>query len=67
MPLRLTLHILGYQIDWRDDDDNIVIYNDEEKMLLNKATQKLTIGDKIYDMPLLLIKNSYYVPLRALS
>jgi len=67
LPLRLTFHILGYQLDWKDNDDNIVIYNDEEKILLNKATQKLNIGDKSYDMPLLLIKNSYYVPLRTLS
>jgi len=67
LPLRLTFHILGYQIDWKDDGDNIVIYNDKEKMVLNKAAQKITVGDKSYDMPLLLIKDSYFVPLRALS
>ncbi|MDI3481617.1 MAG: hypothetical protein PWQ97_1272 [Tepidanaerobacteraceae bacterium] len=67
LPLRLTFHILGYQIDWKKDDDNITIYNDNDKMILNKSTQKITVGDKTMDMPLLLMNNSYFVPLRALS
>jgi len=67
LPLRLTFHMLGYQIYWKNNDDNITIYNDSDKMILNKSTQKITVGGKTMDMPLLLMNSSYFVPLRALS
>ena len=67
LPLRLTFHIIGYQIDWKAKDDNIIIYNDDDKMILSKATQKITVGDKQADLPLLLMKGSYFVSLRDLA
>ncbi len=67
LPLRLTFHIIGYQIDWKAKDDNITIYNDDDKMILNKATQKITADGKQMDLPLLLMKGSYFVPLRNLA
>lgn len=67
LPLRLTFHILGYQVDWKKDDNNIIISNAQEKMVLNTSTKKITVGDKTLDMPLVLMKDSYFVPLRDFS
>jgi len=60
-PLRLTFHILGHEIEWKKDDDNIAIYNEKDKMILNKSTKKITAGDKTWDVPLLLMKNVLYI------
>lgn len=36
-------------------------------MILNTSTKKMTIGDKVFDIPLLLVENRYFIPLRDFS
>lgn len=67
LPLRLIFDILGYQVHWKKDDDSITIYNEQEKMILNTSTKTITAGDKVFDVPLLLMENRYFIPLRDFS
>ncbi|SHM91834.1 Copper amine oxidase N-terminal domain-containing protein [Caldanaerovirga acetigignens] len=67
LPLRLIFDILGYHVYWKKDDGSIAIYNEQEKMVLNTSTKKITIGDKVFDIPLLLVNDRYFIPLRDFS
>ena len=64
LPMRLVFQILGFDVNWKQDNPNIEISKDNEKITINTKRKTAKKGEEAISIPILMINNRNYIPLR---
>lgn len=64
LPMRLVFQVLGFEVDWKQDNSNIEISKNNDKITINTNQKTAKKGEETIPVPILMINNRYYIPLR---
>jgi len=64
LPMRLVFQILGYEVNWKQDNPNIEISKQNDKITINTSKKTAQKGEETISIPILMLNNRNYIPLR---